>query len=357
MFVRDLDVAGTAIGDWQPLAGAQLHSVYGNQLGARLQDSGQPSNAQRFLVSATAVPDGQPDQPDLYSLCPIVRGDVGAIVALEAYVRYEGDGRYGLQATASTGTTSGQGCANGPTSSGEYTVSAPTSIAITGTSLLNPIDDMFKQATVALSAPPGASRTDILCARDAVRQPDGSLTGSLTHTSSVNPGFPTDAGTFFPEPGFWTCVASSRYANSGPWSEPTPAMLVQADYLGMFKPYRLRDSVGPTYGYSAKAYPAAPGAKLVLTVAEVKSCTKAGRIILKRKGRRVVSAKVGAGGTTAFKFRLPNIPLYAPQRRYILSSTLIGAKFVRSETVQDIALLLDHQTGRRTRGALVLGVC
>src|SRR5947199_5795237 len=89
VFVRELDSAGAPAGDWQPLPGAQLHSVYGEQIGVRLQDSGQPGNAQRFLPVMTSVPDGHPDQPDVYSLCTIQRGDTGAIVPLDGLIHYE----------------------------------------------------------------------------------------------------------------------------------------------------------------------------------------------------------------------------------------------------------------------------
>jgi hypothetical protein len=356
MFVRDLDINSAPVGDWQPLAGAQLHSVNGQQLGARLQASGQPGNAQRFLAAMTTVPDGHADQRDVYNLCPIKHGEVGEIVALDGLIHYEGDGVYGVKMTATTGTTSGTGCDAGPSSPGEFSVATPASIVLAGVPLLNPLDEKYQHATLTVSAPLGASRADVLCARNPVRQPDGSLAGAAAHTVVASPSAPVQDEALYTEPGYWSCVARGTAENAGPWSEPTPLTFVQADYRGLYSPFKLGDTTGPRYRFSAKGYPVAPGATVTLEASPVKGCTAKGKILLRRSGRRTAKARMGATGTVSFGFRLPPAPADGRPVYYLLSSTLTGAKLLRTEKVQDIGLALERK-GRRTVGRLVLALC
>src|SRR5215212_8585403 len=64
--LRELDVSDQPVGPWRPLAGAQLASANGYELGVVLEKSGE-----HVLVEVTSVPDGASiaDQREVYSLC------------------------------------------------------------------------------------------------------------------------------------------------------------------------------------------------------------------------------------------------------------------------------------------------
>src|SRR3954447_13564244 len=110
VFLKELDGITRPSGPWIPLDGAHMRSVTGYELGVRLQSTGTADNRQRVLVHVNSVPDGHPDQQYVYSLCVFVTGRAGDIVRPDERVTYEGDGRYSVSVTVSTGPDESQGC-------------------------------------------------------------------------------------------------------------------------------------------------------------------------------------------------------------------------------------------------------
>ena len=103
VFLKEAAASNQPMGNWIALAGASMHSVNRYEVGVRVQDTGQPGNQQRFLVQVNAVPGGAPpNQPDVYSICPIVTGAAGQIVDLQEDVRYQGDGPYSITVTVAS---------------------------------------------------------------------------------------------------------------------------------------------------------------------------------------------------------------------------------------------------------------
>jgi hypothetical protein len=132
VFLKQLDESNMPIGDWIPLAGAKLHSLGGYEVGVGLQDTGLPGNRQRILVQMTSVPDGHPDQSEIFSLCFPQSGTAGQIADTTERVSYEGDGTYSLSVTVSTGPDASTDCTTGATTTGSFTASAPTTVAFLG---------------------------------------------------------------------------------------------------------------------------------------------------------------------------------------------------------------------------------
>jgi hypothetical protein len=357
VFARDLDSAGMPVGEWQPLVGAKLASVNGEQLGYRLQASGQPGNSQRVLAHVISVPDGHPDQRDVYGLCFPKSGAPGTIIPLDSFTHYEGDGSYVLTFTASTGTDAATGCTAGPTTEGAFTVSTQATILAIGQPLLNPLVLTQPFAGVEVTSPVGANISKVLCARDASVNPDGSLSGSLVHTVQGSPNTRYSGyGELYPEPGYWQCVSRGESESAGAWTAPTPRTLVQQDYRGLFGPYHLLNHTGPTYHLTAVTYPAAlaAGGTVALTAAVVSGCTRE-TVKTRRRGSRTFSSRVDSRGRVSFRMRLAS-PRPGKKTVLLLTSRLTGATFVRPESVQDLGFALTS-TGRRTRGNIVLGVC
>jgi hypothetical protein len=357
VFARDLDSAGMPVGEWQPLSSAKLASVNGEQLGYRLQSSGQPGNSQRVLVQVVSVPDGHPDQRDVYGLCFPKSGAAGTIIPLDSFTHYEGDGSYNLKFTASIGTDAATGCTPGPTTEGAFTVATQATILAIGQPLLNPLVLTQPFAGVEVTSPVGANISKVLCARDASVSPDGSLSGSLLHTVQGSPNTRYSGyGELYPEPGYWQCVSRGESENPGAWTAPTPRTLVQQDYRGLFGPYRLLNHKGPTYRLTAVTYPAAlaAGGTVALTAAVVTGCTRA-TVKTRRRGSRTFRSRVDSRGRVSFRMRLAS-PRPGKKIILLLTSRLTGATFVRPENVQDLGFVLTS-TGRQTRGDLVEGVC
>src|SRR4051794_6738754 len=98
--VRDLDVGDQQVGPWRPLAGAQLGSANGYELGVVLEKSGE-----HVLVELTSVPDGAAiaDQREVYSLCFAQTGTPGEVADLDQRIRYAGNGSDGGGETGSRG--------------------------------------------------------------------------------------------------------------------------------------------------------------------------------------------------------------------------------------------------------------
>jgi hypothetical protein len=357
VYVRDLDSAGSPAGDWQPLAGAKLRSVYGEQLGAKLQATDDPGNEQRFLPAVTSVPDGHPDQPDVdSSLCFRKSGDAGTIVPLDGHVRYEGDGAYGAKVTVTTGSDAGTGCDLGPSTSGTFTSATPATIEAVGVPLLNPTFRHGPFAGVEVGAPLGASVEDVLCARDPVRKPDGSLRGSAVRSVERPPSQRVDDHSLYARSGYWSCVARGRHQHAGPWSAPTPRTLVREDYYGVVHP-RLTDRLGPRYRLEALTQKAAVGGRVTLEARVVKGCTKKGDIVTRKSGKRSARATVGANAAVAFRLKLPGPPASSSRPvTYLASSTLSGARFVKTEHVDQLGIRISR-SGATTRAKLLTGIC
>jgi hypothetical protein len=359
LLVRDLDLSGEPAGDWLPLDGAAMHSIYGSQLGLRLQVTDRPANDQRLLAEVTSVPDGQPNQTDVYSLCLRFSGTPGTIAPVEGYVHYEGDGVYGIRGTATTGTDMGTGCKDGPATTATYSVSTSSSIVTSGTPLLYPLDPATPFAGASTTVPLGASRAEVTCARDAVVGADGSLTGSAVDRSEGLPPASFSDAQLYSEPGYWRCVVRGSYGPDqvSPWSAPTPRTLVQAAYRGLSKPFTMPDRTGPTYRFTSVIYPFAAGATVTLRSEVIKGChPKTGAILVRRKGRRVVSATAGKEGALTFRLRLAPPTRREGRRAYLVTTTLTGHELVRTGTVRDLVIALDRK-GRRTRGLLLGGYC
>ena len=359
LFVRDLDLSGEPAGDWQPLDGAAMHSIYGSQLGLQLQVTDRPGNDQRLLAEVTSVPDGQPNQTDVYSLCLRFTGTPGTISPVEGYVHYEGDGAYGIRGTATTGTDIGTGCGNGPVATGTYEVSTSSSIVTSGTPLLYPLDPDLPFAGASTTVPLGASRAEVTCARDAGVGADGSLTGSVIDRSEGLPPASFSDAQLYSEPGYWQCVVRGSYGPDqvSPWSAPTPRTLVQAAYRGLSKPFTMPDRTGPSYRFTSVVYPFATAAKVTLKAEVIKGChPKTGAILVGRKDRRVVSATVGEEGALSFRLRLAPPARRAQRRAYLVTTTLTGHELIKTGTVRDLVIALERK-GKRTRGVLLGGYC
>jgi hypothetical protein len=214
VFLKELTAGEQTVGDWVPLAGASMHSVTGYDLGVRLQDTGQPGNRQRILVQVTSVPDGHPDQQNIYSLCFQQSGPAGQIARIDEQVRYEGDGPYGLTVTVSTGTDVSTNCAGGPSTSGSFTASARTRVRFVGHLLRLDPSENPPFSGLEIAPPAGAGGTDVRCARDPAPAADGSLGGSLVSDhGAAGAGFGpvrVDTVELVPTVGRWACVARGR---------------------------------------------------------------------------------------------------------------------------------------------------
>src|SRR4051794_35206203 len=126
--VRDLDVSDQPVGAWRPLAGAQLGSANGYELGVVLEKSGE-----HVLVEVTSVPDRASiaDQREVYpTLCFTQTGTPGEVADLDERIRYAGNGSYGVRMTASDAQDASTGCttSNAASNSGTFTVNAQTRV-------------------------------------------------------------------------------------------------------------------------------------------------------------------------------------------------------------------------------------
>jgi len=238
VYLQELDASDVPAGGWVPLAGARMRSVNGYEIGVKLQDTGQPGNRQRILVRVTSVPDGHPDQREIYSLCFSRSGAAGEIAKLDQRVRYEGDGGYALAVTASTGSDASANCAVGPTTTGSFTANARTTASFVGRLLFLDWRERHPFSGLRILPPPGSGGTDVRCARDPRPAPDGSLTGSrVVDKRAAGAAFSpvrVDAESLFRAVGRWACVARGAGGGviPGPWSAPTATQVVQMGFYG-----------------------------------------------------------------------------------------------------------------------------
>jgi hypothetical protein len=302
VFLQELDAGNMPTGGWIPLAGAGLHSVTGYEIGVRLQDTGASGNSQRILVQATSVPDGQPDQRNIYSLCFSHSGTAGQIVDIDERVLYEGDGSYSLSVTDSIGPDASAHCTAGATTSGSFTATAPTSLRFVGHMIISDPSAHHVFGGLQILATVGAGATDVVCARDPRPAADGTLAGSLVIHRQVagtreSPSR-TDAGALFRQPGNWACVGRGTGGGvvAGPWSAPTPTEVVQEGFYGAG--WRLADTRGPTYRLIGHLIPP-QSAGGILTV------------VLRQAGRHGhpvrIRTRIGRGGRATVNFRLPRL--------------------------------------------------
>ena len=147
-----------------------------------------------------------------------------------------------------------------------------------------------------------------MCATDAVRQPDGSITGPVTKTIPADrdrraPGEPYVASyQELPQPGVWTCAAQQVQGGGlvrPPWSAPTPPELIREVWYGL-EGHTLADARAPRFVLNATtdAYKAGATVKL--------------RLFRQRCGRKrqrvaVARSRVRPGGKVKFSFGLPRL--------------------------------------------------
>jgi hypothetical protein len=328
VFLKELDASDLPTGNWVPLAGPHMHSVNGYEIGVRLQDTGVAGNRQRILIQVTGVPDGHPDQKNIYNLCVFQSGAAGDIVQPDERVRYEGDGTYSLAVTVSTGTDESTHCSDAPdakTTTGSFTASAPTSARFEGHMLLLDPSKHHKFGGLVMYPAVGAGETEVICARDPRPAAGGTLTGSLTFDrdlvgSQENPSR-TDAGELFPKPGRWACVARSKSGGviPGPWSAPTATATVQT---GFYRPAdgntRLTDARGPAYRMSLRLDPLTAGGLLTVEL----------RRFGRSKQRTKIKVRIRRGGIASFSFRLPRLTANEFDAHYVEYLTFGGTQLV-----------------------------
>jgi len=322
VYLQELDASDIPAGGWVPLAGARMRSVNGYEIGVKLQDTGQPGNRQRILVRVTSVPDGHPDQRNISVLCFAQSGAAGQIVDLkEQHVRYEGDGAYALAVTVSTGSDASANCAAGPTTTGSFTASTVTTARFVGRLLFLDWRDPSPFSGLQIDPPPGSGGTDVRCARDPRRAPDGSLTGSRvvdkeTFGAARWP-LRIDSHSLFRVVGRWACVARGVGGGviPGTWSAPTPTQIVQKGFYD--GPARLVDPRGPAYLLTERLDPSTAGGILGVTFR-----------VGARGPRARVRTRVRRGGLAVIRFRLPRLPAGATYRRSVIWFSFAGTRFV-----------------------------
>jgi len=329
VFLKEVDESNMPIGDWTALAGAKMHSVNGYEVGVKLQDTGQPGNRQRILVQMTSVPDGHPDQANIFSLCFPQSGTAGQIADTTERVSYEGEGAYSLSVTVSTGTDASTNCTAGATTSGSFTASAPTTVAFLGHLLIHDPSEHPRFGGLQIFPPLGAGGTDVLCARDPLTQPDGSLTGSLV-TSERATGAqesPSRLGAegLLTQTGRWACVARGVGGGviPGPWSAPTATEVVQTGFYAAFGNMRLTDVRGPKYRFTDHVIPPQAAGGIF-------------HVVIRRFGRRSkpirLRTRIGRGGKLSLGFRLPPITATGPPVRFLGSISFDGTQFAAARS-------------------------
>lgn len=325
VFLRELDASDQPSGRWLPLAGARMHSVAGYAIGVRLQRS-----AERVNVRVLSVPDGHPDQKEVYpSLCYVLTGSPGQIVVPQDRVLYEGDGTYRLAVTVTPrGEDLTTGCDAGPTATGSFTAHAPTRARFVGRMVIADPSPHHAFGGLVMDAALGSSETDIRCARDPRPAPDGTLRGSLVidrqGTGSQERPVRIDAAGFFPTVGRWACVARSAGGGvvPGPWSAPTPAENVQKGFYQLHGALRLLDARGSSVRLTDRLYPETAGGVLV--------------VVFRRVGKAAppvqVRTRIGSGGLAALRFRLPPVARDGPPAFFVGIVAFGGTSFVAARS-------------------------
>src|SRR3954471_4777417 len=182
--LRELDVGDQPVGPWLTLDGASLLSANGFELGVVLEKSGE-----HVLVEVTSVPPGASiaDQREVYpTLCFDQPGTPGSVMDLDQRIRYAGNGSYGVRMTVSDARDASTGCTteNAASGAGTFSVDAQTKVRRIGPRplVLNTLVPHPKFGGWVIDPPALAGFPDLVCATDAVRQPDGSITGPVTTT-------------------------------------------------------------------------------------------------------------------------------------------------------------------------------
>lgn len=323
VFLQEADASNQPVGGWIPLAGASMRSVNRYEIGVRIQDAA----GQRVLVQVNSVPGGAaPSQPDIYSLCFVASGSVGAIVDTQEDVRYQGDGAYSLTVTLAppTGDAS-HGCTAGPSTSGTFTASAPTGIQFVGHLVTSDPNLRDPFGGIAVEPAFGAGGTEIICARDPRPLPDGTLTGSLVINQGgdgyVDPRWTMEAGSLFTQPGRYACVARSVGGGEtpGPWSAPTPAEDVQTGFYPQPGSWRIAKALGPVYRVTGRiSSPLSAGGTLNVGI---RRTDKRARVVR-------LKTRVGAGARVSLSFRLPPTVYNGFPPLFAMSFSFSGTRFV-----------------------------
>jgi len=332
MKLRQLDVSDQPVGPWIDLAGANLRSANGYELGVVLEKSGQ-----HVLVELTSLPAGASaaDQYNVYSLCFSQTGTPGAVVDLDQRIRYAGNGTYGVRMTVSDSSDASSACktANPASAEGSFSVDAQTTIERLGRSplVLNALDRRPKFAGFAIDPPPLGSFPELVCALNAVRQPDGSLRGPVTKRFFGDADKRVKGEDYvadlddLPRPGTWSCVGRQDRGGGlvrSPWSEPSKPEFVREVWYGLDRPFiPRRASHGPVFKIVGKVEPYMAGARVSFRILRAR-CGKKLRLVTTARPR------VGERGQVRFSFRLPRLRRTEPFAIYQAQSNISGTKLI-----------------------------
>jgi hypothetical protein len=329
--LRELDPGDQPVGPWRPLSGAALGSGNGYELGVVLENSGE-----HVLVEVTSVPPGAStaDQREVYpTLCFAQSGTPGSVVDLDQRIRYAGNGSYGVRMTVSDAPDASTGCttANAVSGSGEFSVNAQTRVRRIGPRplVLNTLVSHKKFAGWAIDPPDLGGFPELVCALDAVRQPDGSITGRVTKTILTDrdrrlPSEPHLASyEELTQPGIWTCAGHQAQGGGlvrPPWSAPTAPELIRETWYGL-NDLAISDATPSRFAMTARTDTYKAGATVKLRVF---------RQLRGHKPRRVAVARsrVRPRGKVKFSFKLPRLRRSEPGAFFTTDSNLRGSRLI-----------------------------
>jgi hypothetical protein len=354
MKLRELDVSDRPVGPWIDLGGASLRSANGYELGVVLEKSGQ-----HVLVELTALPEGATaaDQNQVYDLCFAHTGTPGEVVDLDQHIRYAGNGTYGVRMTVSDSSDASSACktANPASAEGSFSVDAQTTIRRLGRKPLvkNTLARRPKFGGFAIDPPKLSGFPQLVCALNAVRQPDGSLRGDVT---KVFPGGkdPRVKGEDYvadledlPRPGVWSCAA--RQDKGGglvrpPWSEPSEPELVREVWYGLERPaVPPKASHGPVFKVVSELEPYMAGARVTYRIRRSR-CGKKLRTVATARSR------VDRRGVVTFRFRLPRLGRHEKEAVYLPQSSISDTKLIVPGAEREPPLLMIQKGRKRTLG-------
>jgi hypothetical protein len=348
--LRELDVSDQPVGPWLPLASAALSSANGPELGVVLEKSGE-----HVLVEVTSVPAGASvaDQREVYpTLCS------------------RRPGRPAPSSTSTSGFATRQrllrraddrlrrpGCIHGlhppPRGRrlGHLLRGRAAKLRRIGPRplVLNTIVRHPKFGGWAIDPPALAGFPELVCATDAVRQPDGSITGPVTKSIPAAgdgraPGTPYVASyQELPQPGVWTCAAHQVQGGGlvrPPWSEPTPPELIREVWYGL-EHRTLADATAPRFALTADTGAYKAGATVKLRLFR----RRCGR---KPRGAAVARSRVGKSGKLRFRFDLPRLRRRESVAIYAADSNLSGSRLIVPHRRPELNLALVRSHGRST---------